>query len=195
MTPKRPSLSDRARPTMPPALLDRTTAPQSSNDQDCQRPENGEPHALPMTRGEHAFRRGRNHRRTVKRHRLVRNDTEKQDRSHRQCPPPRLTCEKNGGACKRHEDDGSRGARSMWIGDIRETAARTASGGVGRRRPFLGVHPDRICVAMRACRHFWSGLTTGLSGRPRCRCRSQMRPTMPHGLLQRIVSHHAVHEV
>src|SRR5690242_10208801 len=31
-------------------------------------------------------------------------------------------------------------------------------------------------------------LTTELSGRPRCRCRGQTRPTMPHSPLQRVVS-------
>src|SRR5258706_10561023 len=33
-------------------------------------------------------------------------------------------------------------------------------------------------------------LTTELSGRPRCSCRGQTRPTMPHGPLQRVVSRH-----
>src|SRR5690349_9645768 len=54
-----------------------------------------------------------------------------------------------------------------------------ASFQLGRCKPLLAARGDMP--------------TTELSGRPRCRCRGQTRPTMPHGPLQRVVRGHLRH--
>jgi hypothetical protein len=81
----------------------------------------------------------------------------------------------------------------MRVGDVGETAARTAPRGMSGRRPRLGVDPDGVRLAVRASCHVSCGLTIALSGRPRCSCRGQTRPAMIHGPLERIVRTHCDH--